>query len=279
MRAKGQLPAEYERVRVTLVKRDLPGVVQRHLLFDHWRSTASADQIKELTQKVDKLFEGEIEKLKRELEVSTRAELDKELETKGTSLQRVKETFTCERLAMESLHFMMPPQQIDPAKIAEYYQSHLEEFARKETVTWQQIQVSFANENSKGAANKKIRDALRELEANAEFADVVKKYSDGPNDGYWKGMVAETLVDSRLEKMLFEMPIGQWSPIYEGESQFHLVRVQDRKPAYQISLADAQKTIYPHLATEQFNERAKQLFVKLYAEAVIETKYDLQRPK
>lgn len=278
MRQKRVPPEEYEKVREMFVQRDLQGHIQRRLLVESMRSSLKPDQIKQLNGHLDGLFEREVEKLKRDLKVSTRTELELELNKKGTTLQNVKDNFTTERMAMEFVAIKMEKaEHIDRGDLLKYYQEHQEDYLIPAKIEWEQIQISFADKNAKAKALDQMKLAQRELKDGVPFETVAKKYSDGPTakeGGQWDLMEAGTLADTKLEKMLFEMPVDKLSSIHEGEAALNIVRVKARQEAGKLQFGDVQDEIRQKMELEQNKKRPEKLFKKLYAEAVIETKYD-----
>lgn len=281
MQEKRIPPEEYNKVREMFVQRDLPGHIQRRLLVESMKSTLKPEQVKLLDAHLDGLFEKEVEKLKRELKVSTRTELELELNKKGTTLQNVKDSFNTERMAMEYVAMKMDKvEHIDRMDLLEYYQAHLDDYAIPANVTWEQIQISFdaKSTTAKDNARARMQEALQELASGVPFETVAKKYSDSPTakqGGQWEPMEAGSLADTKLEKMLFEMPVGRLSSIYEGPAELQIVRVKARQEAGRKQLGDVQDEIRQKLEQEQNKKRPEKLFKKLFEEAVIESKYDL----
>lgn len=271
-------PEDYEKFRDTLVQRDLGGHIQRRLLVERMKSSLKAEQIKSMDAHIDALFEKEVDKLKKELKVSTKTELELELNKKGTTLQNVKDNFATERMAMEYIVMKSEkPDPIDRMDLVAYYKEHRDDYNVAAQVKWEQIQVSFGPERSKAKAEARLQEALDELANGTPFEDVAKKYSDGPTakaGGQWDWMESGNLTDTELEAKLFELPVGKLSPIHEGKSALHVVRIQDRKKAGRIPFGDVQEEIRQKLEEAQNKERPKKLFEDLMREAVIETRFD-----
>jgi parvulin-like peptidyl-prolyl isomerase len=278
MRKKRVPPDDYVKLREAFVHRDLEPHIQRRLLVESMKSSLKPDQIKSLQGHLDVMFEREIEKLKRELKVSTRTELELELNKKGTTLENVKESFATERMAMEYAAIKMDKaEHIDRNDLINYYHAHLDEYAVAAKVEWEQIQISFNDKASQAKARERMKLALRELRDGARFEDVARKYSDGPSakqGGAWEPMEAGSLADTKLETMLFEMPIGPLSDVYEGPSELQLVRVKSRQEAGRIPLGDVQDEIRQKLELEQNKKRSQKFLKELRSDAIVETKYD-----
>lgn len=271
-------PEDFEQFREMLVKRDLAGHIQRRLLVERMKSSLKPDQVKAMNGHIDQLFDQEIAKLKRELKVSTRTELELELNKKGTTLQNVKDNFATERLAMEYIVMKSEkPEPIDRLDLVAYYKEHVDEFAIEAKVRWEHIQISFGPERSKSEAKKRIEAAAQELASGEPFDQVAKKYSDGSTakaGGQRDWMGPGNLTDTKLEKLLFEMPVGRLSPPHEGQSEWQIVRVIDRKKSGRTPFGEVQEEIRAKIEEGQNKNRSKKLFEELLEEAIIETKYE-----
>ena len=279
MQKKRVPPDEYVKLREAYVQRDLNSHIQRRLLVESMKSSLKPEQMKLLNEHLETLFEREVEKLKRELQVSTRTELELELNKKGTTLQNVKDSFATERMAMEYVAIKMDKaEHIDRTDLLDYYHAHPEDYAIPLKIEWEQIQISFVDTSSEAKARDRMKQALRELAEGTPFDAVAKKYSDGPSakqGGAWEAMEAGSLADTKLEKMLFEMPTGRLSGIYEGPAELQLVRVTSRREAGRIPLGDVQDEIRQKLELEQNKKRSQKFLKSLAEDAVVETKYDV----
>ena len=271
-------PEDFENFREMLVKRDLSGHIQRRLLVERMKSSLKPDQVKAMNAHLDQLFDQEIAKLKRELKVSTRTELELELNKKGTTLQNVKDNFSTERLAMEFLVLKSEkPEPIDRLDLVAYYKEHAEDYAIPAKVKWEHVQVSYGPERSKVEAKRRIEAAAAELDSGVPFEEVAKKYSDGStakSGGQRDWMGPGNLSDTKLEKQLFELPIGKLSPLYEGPAEWQLVRVTGREKSSRTPFGEVQEEIRTKIEEGQRQNGSQKLFKKLMEEAVIETKYD-----
>jgi len=272
-------PDDFQQVREYLVRRDLPSHIQRKLLVERMKSSLKPDQIKMMNAHIDELFNSEVDKLKQQMKVSTRTELELELNKKGTTLQNVKDNFATERLAMEYIIMKSDkPAPIERSDMMAYYNEHIKDYEVPEKIRWEQIQVTFGPERSMSEAKKKIEEARKELDSGVPFAEVAKKYSDGPtarSGGARDWMERGNLADAKLEKILFSLKAGQRSSIYESASDFQIIGANEKKPAGRIPLGEVQDEIKQKLIQEQNKTRSTKFLKDLFSEAIIESPYDL----
>lgn len=284
LKAREKLPPDkYTELRNEIIRRDLRNHIERRLLVERMRSKLKPDQVKVLEQHLDKLFEEQmVTKLKNELKVTTRTELELALNERNTSLQALRNSFGNDRMAMEFLFSSIdrPPPATRPEIVA-YYQEHLDDFAVPARVKWQQIQVSIDRRVSKAQAEAKLAEAQRELAAGVPFETVAKKYSDGATaseGGVWDWIRAGSLADTELEAKLFAMPVGEISEVHATRDAFQIVRVIDREAESRTPLADVQDDIAERIKKERERDLPKQFVESLFENAIIETEYEYAEP-
>ncbi len=272
-------PDDFERFRYSLIQRDISSFIQKKLLYERMKGSLKPEQMKQMNSHIDQLFEKEIDRLKKEMKVTNKTELELELNKKGSTLANVKDSFSLDRLSVE--YFVAKSEKPDPIErpdLVAYYQANPDKFTVNAKVKWQQIQVSITPEVSKSEARKKIDQAIAELNQGVSFDKVAKTYSDGPTakeGGVWDWMEAGNLADTKLEQMLFTMPVNKMSEVHEGKETLCVVRVIDRNEAGRQPFKDVQEEIRAILTEEQNKNRPKKLLKDLFSKAVIETQYSL----
>ena len=171
-------PEEYRKLRSALIKRDLEGHIERRLLVSALRSTLKPQQSEMVDKQLDKGFEAEIARLKRELNVNTKHELEIEVNKQGTSLANLRNAFANQRLAREYLALKSKNgQKIGRQELVNYYQNNLDDYAIAGAVKWQQIVISRTGPGGDQAASKKLDQAIDDLKRDVDFANVARQYT------------------------------------------------------------------------------------------------------
>ncbi len=272
-------PEDYAKHREQLIQGSIAVHIQRKLLVERLKAGLKPDQVKAMNSHIDELFEKEIQRLKQELKVSNKTELELELNKKGTTLQNVKDNFANDRLSQECIGVKSEKaDKIDRPEMLAYYQAHEDKFQVVAKVKWQQIQVSITPEVNKKAARKTLDQAVSELNEGVPFEKVARKYSDGPNakeGGTFDWMEAGNLADTKLEKKLFSMPLNKLSDVHEGPNYLCVVRVTDREEAGRKPFREVQEEVHGILELEMNRKRSKKFMRELFTSAVIETQYSL----
>lgn len=276
-------PKDYEHVREMYVQGLIEPFIQKKLLVERLKSGLKPDQLKMMNSHIDEQFEKEIPRIKNQLKVTNKTELELALRAQGTSLQTVKDNFALDRLAMECIAIKSDkPDPIERPDLVEYYKTHDDKFRFPERIRWQQIQVSWSPPGSdakKREAREKLETAIGELKARQPFDEVARKYSDGPTakkGGEWNWLGRDELADTKLEELLFSLPQGKLSSIHETPNSFSVVRVTERQDAGRKPFEEVQEEIRGTIEAEQNQKRLVKFKQELFATAVVETKYKLK---
>lgn len=277
--ARRKMPeAEYHRLRRHLIARDLSRRIERTLLIETLRETLAPEQVKQLQGQLELMFEREVERLKKQYQVNTKVGLERELRRRGDSLERIRDEVINNQMAREYLAAKAEVKQdITRRDMLEYYQQHLDEYATPARVKWRQIVVSFARHGGQDAARRVLDQAIVELEGGAEFADVARKYSDGPtaeDGGRWDWTQTGSLADEEIENALFSLPVGAISRVFTGEDNFQLVLVTEREAAGHTPFETLQDDIKRTLQEESQREATQKVMQELMETAVIRTIFD-----
>lgn len=268
---------EYVKVRDEIIRRDLRGHIQKHLLVERTKGELKPDQLKGLQASLEKMFEQEVERLKKELKVSTRTELERELNNRHTSLNDVRNSFITQGIARGYIEARAEkPKVIGRPDVVDYYQSHRDEYKFAAKVRWRQIQISHASAGGRLHAQEKLRKARAELDSGVPFEQVVAKYSDGPTakeDGERDWTTQGSLSDEKLDQLLFSMKVNSELADHHGGESCQIVQVLERQDGGVRPFTEVQGEIFQKLQPAG-PTNVKDLVETIYADAVIETKYD-----
>jgi len=133
---KGEIPTPktYVKYRAELVQRDLPACIQKTVLVQYLMAGMTREQRIQVGRRIDKLFEKEIERLKRELNASNLDELERELGNRQTAIQNLKESFALDRLSVECMSVKGPRfVPVSDGEILKYYETHTDQFEIPQT--------------------------------------------------------------------------------------------------------------------------------------------------
>jgi len=100
---------------------------------------------------IDKMFDEYVEKLERDLGVTSPAEVDEKLHRQGTSLASLKPEFRYRLLADEYIRQAGQTRavSVDRQRLLSYYRDHRASFGVRATVCWQMLEIEFDNSSQR----------------------------------------------------------------------------------------------------------------------------------
>lgn len=172
-----------------------------------------------------------------------------------------KERF--ERPARATLQYLtFTPQSLAKAQavsddeIKAYYDAHTSEFASPEQVRARHILLKLdesASEEQAKAVRTKLLGLKADLAKGKDFADLAKKYSQGPSNvrGGDLGWFSRGMMVPTFEEAAFALKPGQVGDPVRTSFGWHLIKVEERRAAGTKSLEEAAPEIKTQLAEEK----------------------------
>jgi parvulin-like peptidyl-prolyl isomerase len=222
--------------------------------------------------------------LKREKVISL-AELETALHAKGSSIDRERRIFREQFIAMEWVRQQLKVEDekggesddITHADMIAWYQAHIKDFEQEPRARWEELTVAFTRFPSREAAYGTLAAMGNRVLAGAPFGDVARSGSDGPtaHDGGKRDWTHQgSLSAESLDRALFNLPIGQLSPILESPSGYHIIRVVERQERTVKSFLDAQKEVKAKIKKERSEARYQKYLKELREKVPIWTVFD-----
>lgn len=122
---------------------------------------------------------------------------------------------------------------VPEATLREYYDSHHEEFTTTGQVSISQIMLSLEGSGDLEKARLRSNHVLTELENGRSFEELAKDYSDGPEakEGGSLGIMKRGSLLPQIEEIVDALGPGEVGPAIESPVGFHIIRVDEKKPA------------------------------------------------
>jgi hypothetical protein len=278
-RLREQMPPEqYRKQTEQLIERDLRAHVERKLLSEAMRRSLKKDQQKQIDEFIKKQLQEQLNQMKREMNVSSTAELDRELQKHGTSLAMVEYQFRNKVMAQQYLATKVKNNnKLSRQDLFAYYQQHLKDYEFKRRVRWQQILISRANEQQARAKLRILADGLKEAR---DFGELAAEISDGlnaENKGLQDWTNEGSLADQKIEKLLFELPIGEPSELIESpRGYFQILRVVERQNAGHVPFDEVQEKIRLTLLQTDEQGEMEKILEELWNSASIDSPYEIK---
>src|SRR5690606_23126960 len=139
--------------------------------------------------------------------------LEAKMQAQGTTLSNLRRAFGRQQLAAQSMALHRTQQaSVTRQELLAEYESRIEEYKQPAQVKFQQIWISYSRHGGKTKALPVVEQAVAELQKGVDFATVARKYSDGvmaEKGGHWDWTQKGSLADPEIDRMLFEMKIGE----------------------------------------------------------------------
>ncbi len=269
---------QYAELREQLIRRELPHAIDEAVLMDAAIMKLGADQKEQLERQLDNLFTQKLEEIKQQLEVGTLAELEAKMQQQGTTLSNLRRSFGRQSLAAQSMQLHMPPEpNIARSELLTEYEKRIDEYKSPAQVKWQQIWISYDKNGGKTKALTVLDSAIAELKNGTDFSTVARKYSNGvmANDGgNWDWTQKGSLANEEVERMLFELNVGEIGPVISDKQAYQIVRVTERRPDRVKPFEEVQNDIRAELIAEKQQGVSEEVIRKLKKTAVITTMFD-----
>jgi parvulin-like peptidyl-prolyl isomerase len=144
--------------------------------------------------------------------------------------------------------------------MVQYYKENEKKFAHPERVSLRRIFLAAGTDPQERAqAKARLEEVRKQLDAGADFAELAKTYSAGPeaSQGGLMGWVTKDGLVQHLSDAAFSLPEGDVSNPLETEGGVVLLKVDKKEPAGTISLDEARKQIEPELRDKFAEEKYK----------------------
>ena len=205
-------------------------------------------------------------------------------EQSGESFEDLKDAFKNQILTQRVIGEEVYRTIIIPkADMQKYYDEHMTEFVRKESVSIGEIQIAIADNKPAtiAAAEKKARDLVARLRQGEKFPELARQNSDNPltakEDGFL-GNFARGELAKPIEDAAFSQSKGYISdPIRMGNSPtnpglFEIVKVLEKVNPGQATFDEAQQEINARLSEPQVQPKLRAYLTTLRQDAFLQIK-------
>jgi len=158
-------------------------------------------------------------------------------------------------------------------EIKAYFDAHQSEYQTPEQARSRHILIKVdagADAKTDAAAKAKAEDILKQIKAGGNFADLAKKYSDDPGSKDQGGELPfaqhGTMVPE-FDKAIFSQKIGD-TQIVKSQFGYHIVQVEERKPARVQDISEVLPTIQATLIRQKSAAAEESFAQALTSEAI-----------
>lgn len=157
--------------------------------------------------------------------------------------------------------------------IAAYYRDHPDEFRDPERVTLRQVVV--ATENEARDVRRRVQDDPKQFDLLARSAS---RSPEAANGGLM-GTFARGELPEELERPAFALAVGTVSEVVRSPIGYHVLRVEARDPARDLTLPECRDRIAATLARQSSDQNVRQFVRGLMARAKVNHEAATARPR
>lgn len=185
---------------------------------------------------------------------------------------RLKRTLAAQAVVQQQV---VPKVQVSDQEIRAYYDENTYEFEHDVQVHAAHILIkvnALDGKEERAKAKARILEIQKKVKAGADFAELAKKYSEGPSkvNGGDIGYFASAEMAPTFETAAFSLNPGEVSEVVTTNFGYHLIKVYDRKPAGKVSFEEAAPQLKARFHQERLNAQMRLLVDQLKGEAKIE---------
>ncbi len=184
-----------------------------------------------------------------------------------------------DKLALEKLIEKHGSLEVSDKEAQDFYTKNQRFYQQRETVHAAHILVKLpkdATPEQEKKAKEKLAKIQAELKKGTDFAEVAKKYSEGPSapKGGDLGYFSRGQMVKPFEEVAFKLKPGQVSDPVRTRFGYHIIKVLDHRPAKQRSFEEVKDQIKQSLRNKKFFKERRKLIDELKKAAKVEKLID-----
>ena len=145
-------------------------------------------------------------------------------------------------------------------EIQQFYNDNKDKFTIPQMVRAGHIVKHIAPDQENPDIFTQMQKAAQELACGVKFEDVVAKYSDCPSNAGDLGYFTRGKMVADFEDAVFDIEIGDVTPVFRTEFGYHIAKVTDKKPPRECGIDEVNEYIVKQLA-EKSKEKAVEKFL------------------
>ncbi|MEZ6132917.1 MAG: peptidylprolyl isomerase [Planctomycetaceae bacterium] len=270
--------AERQKILQNGIRAKLDKYIEEEIVVQALNKAIPEDRQAQIAETMEGPFQEVIAKIKNDSGKTTDAELNELLANEGLSIDLLRETFIRSQKVLGYLTTIAdPPGTAERFELVDYYKAHQQDFTTAERLRWQEIVVRFDTHGGREGAEKVMADVVRQLQQDADFADLATRHSDSlsaEKRGDMGWLERGGLADKAVEARLFELQSGQMTKVYVRDDRFELFRVVDHQPMKVSPFQEVQNEIQQKIRQQRQQAARKKAMEDLKAKATIVTMFD-----
>jgi len=244
----------------------LESLIDRELLFQESKKKGiqvKSDAVSDQLQKIQQRYPNkeEFQKLLSNMGL-TESDVQAQIE-RGMAIQKLIDKEVTEKI------------KVSDEETKAFYDKNPQLFQQPEQIKASHILIKVqadAPADQKAEARKKIEDVQQKVKKGEDFATLAKTYSEGPSGpkGGDLGYFRRGQMVKPFEEAAFSLKPDETSEIVETQFGYHLIKVNDKKPAKNMTYAEVKDRLNEHLKKQKTDSEANAYIETLRKDAKIE---------
>lgn len=244
----------------------LESLIDRELLFQESKKKGiqvKSDAVSDQLQKIQQRYPNkeEFKKLLSNMGL-TESDVQAQIE-RGMAIQKLIDKEVTEKI------------KVSDEETKAFYDKNPQLFQQPEQIKASHILIKVqadAPADQKAEARKKIEDVQQKVKKGEDFATLAKTYSEGPSGpkGGDLGYFRRGQMVKPFEEAAFSLKPDETSEIVETQFGYHLIKVNDKKPAKKMTYAEVKDRLNEHLKKQKTDSEANAYIETLRKDAKIE---------
>lgn len=164
--------------------------------------------------------------------------------------------------------------QVTEQEAKDFYNNNQDKFAQPEMAHARHILITAKEAEPKADKDRKrakLVQIKKQLKDGADFAELAKQYSDCPSKerGGDLGFFPRGQMVKPFDQAAFKMMPGDISDIVETEFGYHLIKLEEKKPAKTVSFDEAKAKITAYLTQEKITANIEAFVAEAKGKATI----------
>jgi peptidyl-prolyl cis-trans isomerase C len=204
-----------------------------------------------------------------------RAGLETALARLGATYDQLQASASETDLVQVFLTTQIEPQvTVTAADVSAFYDANPDMFARPDMVRARHMMIRLtptSTTEDKKNARARATAARQRVISGEDFATVAREVSEGreASNGGDMGFFARDEMMPELTNIAFALDVGQISEIIETRFGFHILKVEEKRPASKMTLEEAEEPVRQLLIENRTGEKVAELLVQLTKAAAI----------
>ncbi len=158
-----------------------------------------------------------------------------------------------------------------------FYDANLEKFKHPDQIKASHILIKVEKDADEAADKKalaKIEDIRKKAVSGEDFAELAKKYSQGPTGikGGDLGFFSKGMMVQPFDTAAFALQLNEISEVVKTEFGYHIIKLMEKKPAGVTPFAEMEDKISNYLSQIQLDQAQIQYAKNLREKAEVEVK-------